>query len=36
MKIYVVYLTTHTGTLLPPYYIGSTSEEKTLNYFHLF
>lgn len=35
MKRFVVYLTTYTGTLLPPKYIGSTSEDKILsgNYF---
>lgn len=34
-KKYVVYLTSYTGTLLPPFYIGSTSEDKILsnNYF---
>ena len=28
MKQYVVYLTTYTGTLMPRYYIGSTSRKK--------
>ncbi len=31
MKRYVVYKTVYTGTLLPPYYIGSTSEEKVVS-----
>lgn len=35
MGRFVTYLTTYTGNLLPPYYIGSTSEEKAMsgNYF---
>ena len=31
MKKYVVYLTHYKGDLLPPYYIGSTTEEKILS-----
>lgn len=31
MKKYVVYLTHYKGNLLPPYYIGSTTENKILN-----
>jgi len=31
MKKYIVYITKYKGNLLPPFYIGSSYEEKILN-----